>query len=317
MKNFRKFGTYVLLLLCMSFLFIGCDQSIQNNGGENGEDDIPAIASVSEKEEFVGAVEDYAVNHDMGYFADKTSIIMPSETVLLEVEDLEFEDLFDDIFPALLSDQLNDEYEYTFKDGEGDDTSYTFEMDSYQLDNFDEVAEFINNMNDEDEENDEPIGYYISSSINPTGSMAFTIKNGTEDVISGSAEFDLEMTFAENEGDPETPYIDTVKLNGLQCSVTLLPDSESEMGISVEIFETEYITEETWEGSFPNIETNGSFSDLRDAIDDFADAVWVDDNPLTVSIIASTADGMIKYDFDFDEILDVIFNCIESSPEKD
>lgn len=317
MKNFRKFGTYVLLLLFMSFVFLGCDQSIQNNGGENGEDDIPAIASVSEKEEFVGAVEDYAVNHDMDCFADGTPIIMPSESVLLEVEDLEFEDLFADISNLLSSNQLNDEYEYTFKDGEGDDTSYTFEMDSYQLDNFDEVAEFINNLNDEDDENDEPIGYYISSSINPTGSMAFTIKDGTEDVISGSAEFDVQITSVENEGDPENPYTYSGKLNGLQCSVTLFPDSESEMGISVEIFETEYITEETWEGSFPDIETIGSFSDLRDAIDDFADAVWVDDNPLTVSITASTADGMIEYDFDFDEILDVIFNCIESSPEED
>ncbi|MGH4037945.1 MAG: hypothetical protein ACRQFF_08895 [Sphaerochaeta sp.] len=310
MKKMKKFSTFIVLLLCMSFIFIGCDQSIQNN-----EED-ESTATASEKEAFVGAVEDFVETKDMNCFTDDTPIMMPDETAMMEVADLDYEELFDNLFPMVLSDQLDDDFEYTFKDEEGEDTIYTFEMDSFEIDDFEEYIEFLTNDEDEDEENDHPLGYYIGSEINPTLSMSFTIKKGSDSVISASAQLDVEMTSVANESgdESESPYIYSLKLNELKCSATLFPNSSTEMKFAIEIFETEIITEESLGNTFEQLDLSSieSASDLRDLIDEFTDAVWVDNNPLTVSITANTADGKIIYEFDFDEILDISLDCWES-----
>ena len=51
---------------------------------------------------------------------------------------------------------------------------------------------------------------------------------------------------------------------------------------------------------------------LRAAFDDFKTDVWGNGDTFTIALTASTSDGGIIYEFDFDDILDILLDYLES-----
>ncbi len=312
MKKIKKFGTFIVLLLCMSFIFIGCDQSIQNN--EEDEN----TATASEKEAFVGAVEDFVETGEMSGITNDTPIRIPSTTVIEDITDLDFDDLLESLVGSMIADTLDDDFEYTFKDEDDENTSYKFALTTYEVENIDGFIDFIKNRGDGDASNNEDIEYYITEDINPKCEFAFKITDDLEEILSGRLQFDVEITATENEDTSESAseYIYSIQVNSVDIEFNVLADTADAMSVSVEINETKVLSEETLDG-VEDLELDGDISDLRNAVNNYKTAIWGDTNPLTLSLTASTNDGEIIYEFTFDEIVDIAFECLENVVDND